>query len=436
MKINFLKSQSEIFRNLRSSLKGVKGLFYSHLQSSVSVLSFGPVMIFYAFSISSMGAMALTPSPSTQQNLSKQTKTTQNLEGLSLTDNQDKIQSPLHLNFVSRIIYLNSQDEFNQRSISKINLGINLQYQLIQQADLRFQPRFKAKAGHEQTLNSTSQSSSEFTIKEGTFNLKNSDKSQFFLSSWGILDLSKESYSLILEDQSFMGTQLTYLTKQSGLEFGASSSLSVPNNTSSSTQTSEMEKTPTLWQGKLSLSLENSFLNFETLGGYFQYQNPTQTMATQSLGKGNNLNSVVDGTYKFQNSFEGPWAQVKINFNTFKNQSLSLAFSGVKNSVSPETQNKAWLFQTSYLLKATSRLSISPFYDQFYIEPDAVIALYSDEVYGGSNRNGFISGIKFDYAKNFIVKIMGGVRDAINENPYIQRETFYRLSLETLHAEF
>lgn len=331
-----------------------------------------------------------------------------------------------------RMNHLSAKDSYNQKSISQAALGLDMQYSLFDSTSLHFSPLVRFKSGHQQTQSESRSQQGHLSLQESTLNYQPSfNQHHSALLSGGILAIGNDSSSLLLKDQSFPGFRSAFIADS----FISSFNIAIPTSQSLSTQTQDFEPTPLFYQLNLGAQLESRRLISRFRFGYFRFENLPQSVATYSGPLGNTVQNLNDREYQFLNSYAGPFASTSGEYFLNKSHSLIWDAQYLQNLSAEADMGRAWTLESSYKFRWPTRTSVAIFYQHFVIAPDAAVAQYNEDFVGGTNRNGFITGLRISLREKLKLTLSGGLRDAIFESPTIQRENFFKLGLESMNVD-
>ncbi|MFN7906182.1 MAG: hypothetical protein ACK5P5_13460, partial [Pseudobdellovibrionaceae bacterium] len=241
---------------------------------------------------------------------------------------------------------------------------------------------------------------------------------------------------LLFSDLAFPAVRIK---AQMGLEEESNAALyfqsAVPSSTSTTPNSQESEKTPSLISTGFSTNLKYQGFTAKLRATYFKFSNLPSGIAKDSGLNGNTtVGSNTNPGSEFLYEFEGQEGGINTEFNLTRNFSTEIFGHMVRNQKAPQTLNQGFTVGTA--LNMTHRKSRwSPSFEYYRIEPDAAVAYFNDSNYQ-TNRIGYSTGLKYQYKKQFSIKASGGERNVIFESASQYRERFYSLTLETLSGAF
>ncbi len=338
----------------------------------------------------------------------------------------------------SSLLGRQAQDEFNQRTLSEFTVKASLNYRPIEFSTLNFSPRFKYITGYAQTQSQSKNSQSDWTVANASFEVNTQD---YFDAAAGALNQEKNHHSLLLSDDvTFPALAFKIHTaRNQNLTLGIRAETAVATSSSLSTQTKDFEKTPTFNSVGLYLSNLNKSDFSQTIEGQvavsrWQFDYLPSAVATESGLIGNTVRNLSDGTdSEFIYKYQGLLANADLKANLSPKISIGVAAAYIKNEQSPATLNQGSWSKAYAELWLNRNWMISPAYEFFRVESDAVVTSYNSRSFG-SNSIGYLGTLAVEYKKTIRVGISGGEKDAIIESPFQSREKTWTLKLETLNV--
>lgn len=321
------------------------------------------------------------------------------------------------------------EDAFNQKNMTEFRVGMELKYTPLENIYFRLAPHFNYTNGFAQSQEETKSDSSAWSVKEAA--LYAEPMSDLWLSA-GALDQGADHPALLLEDIAFPALRMSLQTdSKSRFSAGLQGETAIPTSSSLSTQTSEFEKTPSYNSGSLFIRLQKTLIEGSAQIGMYQYQNIPSSVATKAGLNGNSTTPTSSGNesvfiYQYQGAF------AKADFKTHLGKYIRLLTLGewAKNDRAPREYNQALRSRTGAEFDLSSSFQVTPYYEYFRIEPDAVISSYNGS-WLNTNRVGYNAGLEMAYKKTLKISIFAGERDVVFETPFQQRERTWYVTLET-----
>ncbi len=320
-------------------------------------------------------------------------------------------------------------DEFNQSNITEMRLQADLKYRPLQELYFQLAPKFTFKTGYQQTVESSSPSQSQWSVREASANLLFFERGHL---SAGALDQSENHPALLLAGQTFPAMSLALLSdSKENFSLSASVQSAIPVSSSLSTQTREFEQTPSLQTASASAKWQLANWKADLRAGVFQFQNLPISVASDSSFLGNTTfsrNGNEDS--EFTHFYQGEFASGALTARLHRRLNLIIKGEWLRNSQAPAGFNTGYRSLLASELSVNPQLQITPFYEYFKIEPDAAVALYNGS-WLNTNRVGYQGGLTMSYRRTLSFTFSGGERDVVFTTPLQQRERTWNLKMET-----
>lgn len=332
-----------------------------------------------------------------------------------------------------RMGQLQEKDPYNQRNITDFRLGLNLYHSLIEYTFINFAPTFKFRSGYQQTQADSEPQQNELGVREASFNVGNTkeDSKDFgFLLSTGAIDQTNHTTRLLFYEQTFAAAKLNI--HSSG--FFGEAEYAIPTSSSLSTQTKDFEKTPQYTSLILGFETNSNAFSGTYSLGTFAFENIPGKTATSSSLRGNTTRPTSGRDSEFKFEYAGYFLATKSEFAVFKNNYLGLRADYLANDRVDSNLGQAFDVRGHWKLIWNKTYTFTPFYQFFRVDSDATIAAYNWSLYN-TNRQGYRSGLEVQFKQKLSVSASFGEKDAIIESPFIQRDNFFMLTLETSDVE-
>lgn len=320
------------------------------------------------------------------------------------------------------------EDQFNKKNTTDFSLQTYLTYFPVEEVSFHFAPKFNYVNGYSQTLGTDSASQSTWTVREASIN---AEPFSDILGSAGALDQSVDHPALLLGEIAFPAVRLKLQTNSKNMFYaGIKGESAIPTSASLSTETQDLEKTPSFTSGSIYLTLQKSVVEGSLQAGIYEYQDLPMTVATKSALLGNTTTATSGKDSIFTYGYKGPFAKANLTAHIGKYVSLNGLGEWVQNESAPTEFNQGARSKFSADVLLPRRLILSPFYEYYRIEPDAVVAQYNG--YLTTNRVGYDAGLSVTYKKILRITASGGERGVLYETPNQNQERTWTLKLETL----
>jgi hypothetical protein len=331
------------------------------------------------------------------------------------------------------LLGLDSKDEFNQATLTLMRLDLTTNYSLVDWLKLNVSPSIKSTSGHSQTEKDAGTNTDSLVMRNASADFLLSKSSVF---SAGALNQAQMHSSLLMSDRAFPALRVSIQPESSkGLHFGLFAQSAVPTSASLSTNTKDFEATPSFQSAGAQLNYQSSSLLWKnSLNGY-EYRNLPTSVATESGLFGNTVYTTNSTDAAFVYNYRGIEASTELRVDWTPRLATVIAGTGIQNSAAPQGLNQGYLLTGAVDYMVSSKLTLTPMYKFFRVEPDATVAYYSDARFD-ANRVGYRLALQGSFSKRFAIRVGGGERDAIYQNALQSRERFYELGLETFDAKF
>lgn len=332
-----------------------------------------------------------------------------------------------------RLSQRQEKDPYNQKNISEFKLGLSLKYSPLEYSYFHFAPIFKYKNGFQQTQVESEAQQSQLGMREASFNLGNykpASKDLMFLASAGALDQTAHRPNLLFYDQTFAGVKLNSEYQKFFVEV----EYAIPTSSSLSTQTKDFEKTPEFSSVAIGFETKSIYFSGTYNLGSFEFSNIPSATATKSALRGNSTRPTAGRDSEFIYAYSGYYLNSESELRIFKGNYLGLDFDYLVNSKVESSLGQGSDATAYWKLIWNKNFTYKPFYQYFKIDSDATIAAYNHPIYS-TNRQGFRAGLEMIFKSKLSFSASYGEKDALIENPHVQRDNFIFLNLETTDVE-
>ncbi len=321
-----------------------------------------------------------------------------------------------------------SQEEFNQYQLTEFRLLADLRYQPLPNVYFLLGPKFTYTNGFLQTQEAKNANRSEWGLREASIR---GDVDWFSVGA-GALDQAQTHPSILLYDQTFPALEMSaHSDRKQNWVFAMVAETAIPTTSSLSTQAREFEKTPGYSSGSLSLTAQKMLVDLKLRAGIFEFQNLPMSVASKSSLLGNTAISSNGSDSQFVYDYQGAFADTLLKANITNRFAIGAVGEWAQNSKAESSLSQASLQRVFSDIRLTRNFDVTPFYEYFRIEPDAVVALYNSDTLN-TNRVGYRAGLTVGYKQTLKITFSGGERDVIYTSPFQRREKTLNLKLETL----
>jgi hypothetical protein len=319
-------------------------------------------------------------------------------------------------------------DPFTQKQITEFRLFADLRYEPLQNVYFLLGPKFTYANGFVQTQDDQGATKAEWSIREISIN----GDLTYLQASAGALDQTPQHPSVLLFEQTFPAAKLRlHSNSHANWVYSLQGETGIPTSSSLSPQTQTFEKTPGYQSGFVGVMSQKMRIDLDAKVGAFQFQNLPTSVATKSALLGNTTTNTNGGDSQFIYEYSGGFVQLQAKARLMPRLDLGVNLEAAQNNQVSQNLSHATLARAFSDFRFIRNFEISPFYESFRIEPDAVVALYNSDMLN-TNRVGYRGGLAVTYKQTLKVSVSSGERDVIYESPFQQREKTLYLRLETL----
>lgn len=326
-------------------------------------------------------------------------------------------------------------DADTRANVMGLSLGADIQYQPTEILRVDLSPRFYFETGYVQSDENEEAQKSKLTVRNASALMTPIVFAQF---EAGAVDQSRVHNELLLDNSPFPAVVARLRTadkKDRGFSAEFVTEYAIPTSSSLSSNTSELEKTPSFTSAGGNLEFSNSMVVSHAGIHYFQFKDIPGSVANTSGLAGNTVEALAGTSRKFTYEYAGLSASLATKVRLSKRFLLSLSADLVNNQKAPTSLSQGYRASIKGLIRLNSISTLIPEYEFFRLEPDAYIAAFADSKYQ-TNRAGYRTGLGYQYKKAVRVAALIGERVPLFESTTQSREKTLDLTLETSHALF
>lgn len=328
----------------------------------------------------------------------------------------------------------NSNGESGQSKLIDFRVAFKVNYKLNSSLSMDASPILKFQSGTQQTLNAADTADNRILLGQAA--LHYSPFSALSLSA-GALNQGYFHSSLMVDEIPFPAARVEIGKREGFSRFSLIAETAIPTSSSLSTNTNEMEATPSLNSAALRFALESSRHQYwRTTAGYFAYSQLPSSVAAQSYLLGNSVQKISDTEGSFLYRYQGLEAKSEGRWAAFHGVDLFAAIDYLQNTKAPSGLNRAYQYfaGTEFFFKKSISWSLGAGY--FHIEPDATVAYFSANRYFNTNRVGYYAESYLNFHKDsFRLGLRYTEAEVMFESPVQSRERSVLLRLETSYAD-
>lgn len=330
---------------------------------------------------------------------------------------------------------MNSNGESGQSKLVDFRLEFKVNYRMNSALTLDLAPIFKFQSGTQQTLNAADKADNRLLL--GQAGVHFTPWEPLTLSA-GALNQGYFHSSLLIDSIPFPAARMeARLYQGEKLHLGLIGESAIPTSSSLSTNTNDLEPTPSLNSAALRFSVEDGrHLYWKNTAGYFAYDKLPGSVAAESYLLGNSVERLSDSEGVFEYAYQGIEAQTEARLPAWRAVDLFAGAEYVRNTRAPSRLNTAYQYYggTEIYLRQAMSLSLRGSY--FRIEPDATVAYFSANRYFNTNRVGYAAEAYLNFHRDsFRVGLRYNEAEVLFESPVQSHERSLLLRLETTYAD-
>ncbi|WP_374030092.1 hypothetical protein [Bdellovibrio bacteriovorus] len=351
----------------------------------------------------------------------------QNSTALS-TAKQDKFSAEWRL----RLAGSDTQDDRSQSKLVDIRTDINAKYLLHSSLQLDIQPSLRLQSGQTQSVDGADKAENKILLRQAAAHYL---PISFFRVSAGALNQSHLHTGLLLDPIAFPAARAEGLLRAGGTRTSLVIETAIPTSTSLSTNTKDLEATPSLNSAALKFSWQTAAnLYWKTTAGYWVYNNLPSAVAQQSRLLGNEVNKISDAQYAFINKYEGLEAATEIEFPVFTLLDVMVGAEYLVNQKAASDMNSAYRYYLGTDIHATKNMDITIKGGYFSVAPEAAVAYFNASGFE-TNRVGYSAEGSLSFKKEgFNIGVKYTDAEVMFSNAIQSREKTLMIKLETFYA--
>lgn len=325
-----------------------------------------------------------------------------------------------------------NRDLQSQSKIVDIRTDINAKYLLSDSLNLDIQPTLRLQSGQSQSVNGADKPDSKITLNQAALHF--SPISQL-KTSLGALNQKYIHTGLTLDPIAFPAARIEAMVKSGNLLSSLTFESAIPTSTSLSTNTKELEATPSLNSVSLTFDWKISKNHYwKTQAGYFIFGNLPSTVAQESGLLGNDVTKLSESDYRFLHEYEGYEASTHFKFPLMTLIDITGGAEYVINQKAPEELNTAYRYLVGAEFHFNSNVTVGVQGSYFSVAPEATVAYFNAGSFE-TNRIGY-SIENFISFKKAAFKFGYKYTDSevMFTNPVQSREKTILIVLETFYA--
>ena len=331
---------------------------------------------------------------------------------------QTQAKSDYSLKWQFEMDGIEAKDDLNSHK-SEFLTGFRMSFdkQLNSWIAVNITPELVAQTGYLQAPDVENPQSSRIDIINASLDIM---PIQYTKASVGSLSERNEELHgpLMFKDLSFPAGRLVLQTNpKSSFKLFAYGESAIPTSSSINNNSNDLNTVPSLNTAGVGLDLgkKNDSFSAHARVGYYQFADLPYSIMTASALLGNTGTQTSGSDYTLTHKYSGLEALVSGRLNIYKFYGDIFA-EGLKNNEAPSGYNQGWMAVGGVGYNFTKNFAVEPFYEFFYIEPDATVAAYNDS-WINTNQNGSLVGLEFVVSKVYHLQVAYEDRLPVYVNP-------------------
>lgn len=324
-------------------------------------------------------------------------------------------------------------DEQSQAKVFDLRTDLKAKYTLHSSLYLDLQPSLRLQSGQTQSVDGADKAENKIYLTQAAMVYRPFNVTRL---SAGALNQRYLHTRLLLDEIAFPSARAEVLLTRGTLLSALALETAIPTSTSLSTNTRELEPTPSLNTVALKMNLQGSkelFLKFT--GGYFIYNNLPSAVAQASRLLGNEVNALSEAQYTFAHKFEG--VEGSLEWSVPVSTWMELVGYGeyVVNQKAPAELGTGYYYAAAGNFHVTSNMDLSLGGAYFSIAPEAAVSYFNARRFE-TNRIGYSAETMLSFKKEgFKVGAEFSESEVMFINSIQSKEQRIFLKLETFYAD-
>ncbi len=324
------------------------------------------------------------------------------------------------------------KDEDSQEKKIETRLELRSRYLLTTDLYLQLDPLLRMESGQTQSYNGADKPENKIVLREASLNY---NPAPFVALSAGALQQQRLHTSLLVDRLAFPGARVALGPQRNDLHLFAFAESAIPTSTSLSTNTKELEATPSLDTAGVLAQVRSATFDFKFGGNYFQFRNLPSAVAMDSRLLGNDVYQISDAAYTFKYDFAGWEGLTSFGFWVVPQVQLSFQIEYLLNTQAPADLNSGYSLATTVKFDPNSSTGYELTGSYYQVEPEAAVSYFNAGRYQ-TNRVGYQTEAFVNFKKHdFRLGLRYGESEVIYTNITQSREKMMALLLETFYAD-
>lgn len=324
-------------------------------------------------------------------------------------------------------------DEQSQSKVVDIRAEIKAKYLLSSSLQLDIQPTLRLQSGQTQSVDGADKPENKITLNQAAAHYL---PFQGFRLSAGALNQRYMHTQLLMDNLAFPAARMEGLLKYGNFKASLAVESAIPTSTSLSTNTKELEPTPSLNSAALKLNWQASKdLYWKTTAGYFVFNHLPSAVAQQSRLLGNEVDKISDAQYAFMNKYEGIQASTEFEFPVFSALDINIGGEYLVNQKATSDNNQAYRYYANSEIHLSKNMDLIIGGSYFSVAPEAAVAYFNATGFE-TNRVGYAAESSLSFIKEgFLVGLKYVDAEVMFANAVQSREKTLFIKLETFYAD-
>ncbi|MGZ3786681.1 MAG: hypothetical protein ACXVCR_19580 [Bdellovibrio sp.] len=330
---------------------------------------------------------------------------------------------------------LSGMDNSDQQSQSKtvsMRADFKTKYLLSESLNLDIQPSVRLQTGQIQSVTGDDTADNKILLNQAAVHFV---PSKAFKFSAGALSQTYLHTGLLIDPIAFPAARAEGTLQTGYVQTSLVIETAIPTSTSLSTNTKQLEPTPSLNSTAAIVDWRYSKDFFwKTQLGYFIYGQLPSSVAQQSGLLGNDVSKISDANYNFVYEYEGIEAASEFKFPVLKPLDLLGGAQYVVNQKAPSDLNSAYLYFLGGEFHLTKSLDLTLRGSYFSIAPEAAVAYFNANGFQ-TNRVGYSLESSLSFKKRaFSVGLKYTDSEIMFSSTTQSHEKIFSIKLETFYA--
>lgn len=322
-------------------------------------------------------------------------------------------------------------DEQSQHKFVDLRFDLRSKYILAPTLTLDLQPSIRLVSGQSQSIDGADNMENKIILNQAALHWSLFNMSTL---SAGALNQRYLHSSMLMDDMVFPAARASIEIKNGAFESKIGAETAIPTSSSLSTNTRELEPTPSLNTAFLSMKWSQNNFFWKNNIGYYLFNNLPSSVAQQSMLLGNSVKSISDAQYSFNYQHQGIEAFTELQIPVFQSFDLLASADYLSNDKVNSQEGQATRYLGGGTVHFLGGIDWTLKGGVFSVAPEAAVAYFNSHSFE-TNRQGFTieSTLAFK-PEAFKIGVQYSEAEVIFKNPIQTREKSVIIKLETFYA--